>query len=140
MNTILRSLLLCSATHASLSSASAQKFTVLTDTAGVEAAYRWSFPRSGPPELLLRLTNNSREARTMLLGLDVTRDLLTTQELRVDTCIRAAQVLNGKLNGFWFVPEGVDRAGIEGGSIGVVLTELAIDPVERCGTRGNGSQ
>ncbi|MCO6482401.1 MAG: hypothetical protein J5I62_06370 [Flavobacteriales bacterium] len=71
---------------------------------GVTVSYRWSHRPGYPSELLLKIANASGYAQHVKLGLDVSFQTFTVEELSADTCIPAGRVFNGKLNGIYFIP------------------------------------
>lgn len=71
---------------------------------GLDIAYRWNHPAGKPPELLLKLSNTTSMDRTLHLDLGLYYQGRMVETFTADTCIRAGQTLNGKLNGFYFTP------------------------------------
>jgi len=95
---------------------------------GVEVAYRWNHPTGKPSELLLRLKNTAAEDKHVNVVLDLYYQGRTLEMLEADTCIRAGQTLNGKLNGIYFVPQHLTTAQIKDGSAEVEMTRTLIEP------------
>lgn len=95
---------------------------------GVEVAYRWNHPPGGPSELLLRLKNTAADDRNVNVVLDLHYQGRTMETLEADTCIKAGQTLNGKLNGIYFIPERLTTAQIKDGSADVEMTRTLIEP------------
>ena len=95
---------------------------------GVEIAYRWNHPVGKPSELWLRLKNTTEQDRHIDLGIDLYYQGRTVEMFEADTCLRAGQLLNGKLNGIYFVPEQVTTAQIKDGSAEVEATRTLIQP------------
>lgn len=94
---------------------------------GVEIAYRWNHPPGKPSELLLKLSNTTPGDKRIELAIDLFVEGRTVETLQADTCIRTGQTLNGKLNGFWFVPEHVPTERIRNGSAAVEVTRTRIE-------------
>ncbi len=97
-------------------------------TEDVEIAYRWNHPVNGPSELWLRLKNNADHAKHISLGIDLYYQGRTVELFETDTCLRAGQLLSGKLNGIYFVPERVTTAQIKDGSASVETTRTIVTP------------
>lgn len=95
---------------------------------GVEVAYRWDHPPGKPSELLLRLRNTAAEDRHVNVVLDLYYQGRTLETLEADTCIKAGQTLNGRLNGIYFVPQRLTTAQIKDGSADVEMTRTLIEP------------
>lgn len=95
---------------------------------GVEIAYRWNHPVGKPSELWLRLKNTTEQDKHIDVGIDLYYQGRTVEMFEVDTCLRAGQLLNGKLNGIYFVPERVTTAQIKDGSAEVETTRTLIEP------------
>lgn len=94
---------------------------------GVEIAYRWNHPVGKPSELWLRLKNTTEQDKHLNLGIDLYYQGRTVEMFEADTCLRAGQLLNGKLNGIYFVPERVTTAQIKDGSAEVETTRTLIE-------------
>ncbi len=94
---------------------------------GVEMAYRWNHPVGKPSELLLKLKNNSQDDKHVDLVIDLYYQGLTVESFEADTCIKAGQAMNGKLNGIYFVPERVTTEQIESGDAEAELTRTVIN-------------
>ena len=95
---------------------------------GVEIAYRWNHPVGKPSELWLRLKNTTEQDKHLDLGIDLYYQGRTVEMCEADTCLRAGQLLNGKLNGIYFIPERVTTAQIKDGSAEVETTRTLIEP------------
>ena len=95
---------------------------------GVEIAYRWNHPVGKPSELLLRLKNTTMEDRNLNLAIDLYYQGRTLETMQADTCIRAGQTLNGKLNGIYFIPERVTTAQIKDGGTQVETMKTVVEP------------
>ncbi|MBP7408847.1 MAG: hypothetical protein KA941_08820 [Flavobacteriales bacterium] len=95
---------------------------------GVEIAYRWNHPVGKPSELWLRLKNTTDQDKHLDLGIDLYYQGRTVEMFEADTCLRAGQLLNGKLNGIYFIPERVTTAQIKDGSAEVETTRTLIEP------------
>lgn len=94
---------------------------------GVEIAYRWSHPAGKRSELWLRLKNTTEQDKRIDLGIDLYYQGRTVEMFEADTCLRAGQLLNGKLNGIFFVPERVTTEQIKDGSAEVETTRTLIE-------------
>ncbi|MEO8588036.1 MAG: hypothetical protein ABI432_01605 [Flavobacteriales bacterium] len=95
---------------------------------GVEVAYRWNHPVDKPSELLLRLKNTTAGDKHLDLVLDLSYQGLTVESFEADTCIRAGQTMNGKLNGIYFVPQRLTTAQIKDGGADLDMTRTLIEP------------
>ena len=95
---------------------------------GVEIAYRWNHPVGKPSELWLRLKNTTELDKHIDLGIDLYYQGRTVELFEADTCLRAGQLLNGKLNGIYFIPERVTTEQIKDGSAEVETTRTLIEP------------
>jgi len=115
---LLTLLLLSAALHAQF----VQKGTV----EGVEIAYRWNHPIGKPSELLLKLKNTATEDKQLELVIDLYYQGLTVESLEADTCIKAGQTMNGKLNGIYFVPTRLSSEQIKSGDAEAELTRTVI--------------
>ena len=93
---------------------------------GVELAYRWNHPPGKPSELLVRMKNTAAEDRSVHLVIDLAYQGRTVESLTADTCIRAGQTLNGKLNGIYFVPTTLTAEQIKSGDAEAELTRSEI--------------
>ncbi|HPF90045.1 MAG: hypothetical protein H6590_00990 [Flavobacteriales bacterium] len=98
---------------------------------GVEMAYRWNHPVGRSSELILRLKNRTQEDRQVSLVIDLYYQGLTVEVLEADTCIKAGQTLNGKLNGIYFVPQRLTTEQIRSGDAEAELTRTEVRP-ETC--------
>lgn len=97
---------------------------------GIDIAYLWKHVPSKPSELLLRLENKSTEDKQVALVIDLYYQGRTIETLSADTCIRVGQTLNGKMNGFYFIPEKVSTEQIKSGDVDVEITRTMIEPFE----------
>jgi hypothetical protein len=97
---------------------------------GVEVAYRWNHPPGKPSELLLRLKNTAATDKRVSLALDLYYQGRTVETFEADTCMRAGQLMMGKLNGIYFVPQRITTEQIKDGSAKVeaTRTEVANEP------------
>jgi len=111
------------------SSCKAQQFTPAGSDRGVDVSYRWKHAPGKPSELLLKLVNTADSARTVHVGLDLYYQGLTVEQFSADTCIRAGRTMNGKLNGFYFVPQAVTPEQAEGPDVRVEMTGINAIPV-----------
>ncbi len=93
---------------------------------GVEISYRWNHPVGKPSELWLRLKNTTEQDKRVDLGIDLYYQGRTVEMLTADTCLRAGQVMSGKLNGIYFIPERVTTAQIKEGSAALEVTRTLI--------------
>jgi hypothetical protein len=93
---------------------------------GVELAYRWNHPPGKPSELLVRMKNTAAEDRSVHLVIDLAYQGRTVESLTADTCIRAGQTLNGKLNGIYFVPTTLTTEQIKSGDADAELTRSEV--------------
>jgi hypothetical protein len=91
---------------------------------GIEIAYRWNHPPGKPSELLLRLKNTAGFDQRVSVGLDLYYQGRTVETLEADTCMRAGQLLMGKLNGFYFVPLRLTTEQIKDGGAAVETTRF----------------
>ena len=85
-----------------------------------------------PSELLLKMVNGSDSARSVHVGLDLYSEGMTVERFSADTCMRAGRTLNGKLNGFYFIPTSITPEQAAGPDVKVELTELSVTPVVEC--------
>ena len=92
----------------------------------VELGYRWNHPTGKPSELLVRLKNTAAEDRSVSLVIDLSYQGLTVETLELDTCIRAGQTMNGKLNGVYFIPTRLTTEQIKSGDALADLTKTVI--------------
>ncbi len=97
---------------------------------GVDIAYRWKHVPAKPTELLLRLENKAIEDKRMELVIDLYYQGRTVESLFADTCIKVGQTLNGKVNGFYFIPEKVSTEQIKSGDVNVEITRTMIESAE----------
>lgn len=95
---------------------------------GVEFAYRWNHPPGKPSELLLKLVNTANEDKQVDLVIDVHYQGRTVEVLEADTCIRAGQTLNGKLNGIYFIPTKITTEQIKAGDAEAEITRSVVAP------------
>lgn len=93
---------------------------------GVEVGYRWNHPPGKPSELLLRLKNTTGQDKSVSLAIDLYYQGRTVETLEADTCMRAGQLMMGKLNGIYFIPERLTTAQIKDGSAQVEITRTVI--------------
>ncbi len=93
---------------------------------GVDISYRWNHPKGKPSELLLKLTNTAAEDKQVDLSIDLYIQGRTVETLQADTCIRAGQTMNGKINGIYFVPERLTTAHIKEGGTQVEMTNTGV--------------
>lgn len=105
-----------------------KKYTYEGITDGVEVAYRWAHPAGKPSELLVRLRNTTAEDKQMALTLDLYLKGRTVETFEADTCIRGLQTLNGKLNGFFFIPKELTTEQIKSGEGTVEPTRISVSP------------
>jgi predicted RecA/RadA family phage recombinase len=124
-------ILLLSFTAALLMGCAAPQYLAKGTHDGVEVAYRWSHPANKPSELLLRLKNTTENDKQIELVIDVAYQGRTVESLSADTCIKAGQELNGKLNGIYFIPTRVTTQQIKDGGVDVDLTRTTVAPCER---------
>ena len=122
--------LLLSFTAALLMGCAAPQYLAKGTHDGVEVAYRWNHPANKPSELLLRLKNTTENDKQIELVIDVAYQGRTVESLSADTCIKAGQVLNGKLNGIYFIPTRVTTQQIKDGGVDVDLTRTTVAPCE----------
>lgn len=94
---------------------------------GVELAYRWNHPPGKPSELLLKMVNTTAEDKHVDLVIDLYYQGLTVESLEADTCLKAGQTMNGKLNGIYFVPTRLTTDQIKNGDAKAELTRTTID-------------
>ncbi|MBK9513326.1 MAG: hypothetical protein IPO05_06770 [Flavobacteriales bacterium] len=95
---------------------------------GIAVAYRWKHSIGAPSQLLLRMENTTTEDKHVDLVIDLYYQGLTVETLRADTCIRAGQVLNGKVNGIYFIPERLTTEQIKSGDALAEWTNTTIEP------------
>lgn len=95
---------------------------------GVELSYRWKHATGKPSELLLKMTNTATEDKQVALVLDLYYQGRTVESFEADTCIKVGQTLNGKLNGFFFVPQRLSTEQILSGDGTVEMTNTTIVP------------
>ncbi len=93
---------------------------------GVEVAYRWNHPPGKPSELLLRLKNTAGVDKRINLVLDLYYQGRTVESFEADTCMRAGQLLMGKLNGIYFIPQRITTEQIKDGSAKVETTRSEV--------------
>lgn len=94
---------------------------------GVELAYRWNHPTGKPSELLLRMKNTTTEDRTVHLVIDVSYQGRTVESFTADTCMRAGQLMDGKMNGIYFVPTTLTTEQIKSGDAEAELTKSEVE-------------
>ncbi|MBL7964009.1 MAG: hypothetical protein JNM31_09200 [Flavobacteriales bacterium] len=97
---------------------------------GLEVAYRWNHPQGKPSELLRRLKNTAESDRSVALTIDLYYQGRTVESLEADTCVKAGQTLNGKLNGIFFIPERLTTEQIKSGDAQVEVTRLSVQPTD----------
>jgi len=95
---------------------------------GVELSYRWKHAAGKPSELLLKMTNTAAEDKQIDLVLDLYYQGRTVESFEADTCIKVGQTLNGKLNGFFFIPQRLTTEQIKSGDGKVEMTKTSIIP------------
>ncbi len=110
-----------------LASCAAPQYVSKGTYEGVEIAYLWKHPVDKPSELWLRLKNVSDQERKVHVGIDLYYQGRTVEEFEADTCLRAGQLLSGKLNGIYFVPERITTAQIKDGSAAVEMTDTSVE-------------
>lgn len=98
---------------------------------GIDVSYRWNHPTGKPSELLLRLENTTDNALRIDLEIDLTFQGRTVETFNADTCMRAGQVLNGKLNGIYFIPQQVTTEQIRTGGTDLGLGRTTVTPCDR---------
>ena len=95
---------------------------------GVELAYRWNHPPGKPSELLLKMVNTTTEDKRVALVIDLYYQGRTVESLEADTCLKAGQTMNGKLNGIYFIPTRLTTEQIKTGDATAELTRTMIEP------------
>ncbi|MBK9421246.1 MAG: hypothetical protein IPN44_09335 [Flavobacteriales bacterium] len=115
-----------------LTGCKAQQFTQAGAAQGVQVSYRWKHAPGKPSELLLKMVNSSDSARSVHVGLDLYDQGRTVEQFTADTCMRARRTMNGRLNGFYFIPTTVTPEQAAGPDVKVELTELEVTPVVQC--------
>ena len=95
---------------------------------GIAMAYRWKHKAGGHSELLLKMTNTTSEDKRVDLVIDLHYQGLTVETMRADTCIRAGQVLNGRVNGIYFIPERLTPEQIKSGDALAEWTNTIVEP------------
>jgi hypothetical protein len=98
---------------------------------GIGVSYRWNHPAGKPSELLLRLENTTDKDLRIDLEIDLTFQGRTVETFNADTCMRSGQVLNGKLNGIYFVPQQVTTEQIRTGGTDLGLARTTVTPCDR---------
>lgn len=93
---------------------------------GVELAYRWNHPVGKPSELLLKLVNTTTEDKEVDLVIDLFYQGRTVESFSADTCIKAGQTMNGKLNGIYFIPSTLTTEQIKSGDATAEMTRTTI--------------
>jgi len=93
---------------------------------GVEMAYRWDHPAGRSSELLLKLVNTSNEDKEVDLVIDLYYQGRTIETLSADTCLKAGQTMNGKLNGIYFAPAQLTTEQIKSGDVTAEMTRSTI--------------
>lgn len=113
-----------------LSSCAGSKFIEKGIYDGIEVAYRWSHPPNRPSELQLRLRNVSGADKRVSLGLDLYYQGRTVETFEADTCMRPGQLLLGRLNGFYFIPQKLTTEQIKdgGAQVEATRTEVSSEP------------
>ncbi len=94
---------------------------------GVDMSYRWQYPPGKPAELLLRLENTTDADKTIDLAIDLYFQGRTVETFEADTCIGAGQTLNGKVNGFYFIPSRLTSDQLRSGDTQVEATRTVIE-------------
>ena len=105
---------------------SAQKYVRSGLEKGIQVDHRWKLPKSGPPELLLRISNTTEVHKQVHVTVDVAYQGMTREVFEADTCIRSHQVLDGKLNGILFISSALDGDGIRRGDVDITLDRLEV--------------
>ncbi|MBL7957465.1 MAG: hypothetical protein JNM49_05860 [Flavobacteriales bacterium] len=95
---------------------------------GVQLAYRWKHPVGKPSELHLRMKNVAETDRRIDVGIDLYYQGRTIESFEADTCLRPGMVLNGRVNGFYFVPQRLSTQQIKDGGADVEITRALITP------------
>lgn len=108
------------------------QFIAAGEKDGVAVEYRWNLPPGKPPELLLKIANNGPAAQHVHLGLDLYYRDFTVEQFTADTCISAGRVLNGKLNGIYFLPRQVTSEQAASPDTRVDLTEFTTERTGPC--------
>ncbi len=93
---------------------------------GVELAYRWNHPVGKPSELLLKMVNTTADDKEVDLVIDLYYQGRTVESFSADTCIKAGQTMNGKLNGIYFNPSTLTAEQIKSGDATAELTRTTI--------------
>lgn len=99
---------------------------------GVTVSYRWNHRPGHPSELLLKIANVSGYAQHVKLGLDVSFQNFTVEELSADTCIPAGRVFNGKLNGIYFIPRNLTPEQAASPDTQVQLSVFGTERMDGC--------
>ena len=94
----------------------------------MELAYRWNHPPGKPSELLLKMVNTTTEDKRVALVIDLYYQGRTVESLEADTCLKAGQTMNGKLNGIYFIPIAMTTEQIKTGDATAELTRTMIEP------------
>lgn len=110
-----------------IASCASMKYVEKGTHEGIEIAYRWNHPPGKPSELLLRLKNISGADSRVSLGLDLYYQGRTVESFEADTCMRAGQLLMGKLNGIYFVPQRITTQQIQDGSASIEATRIEVN-------------
>jgi predicted RecA/RadA family phage recombinase len=79
----------------------------------------------------MKLTNTTGEDLRIDLGIDLSYQGRTVETLSADTCIRAGQTLNGRLNGIYFIPERLTTEQIKDGGTQVELSRTDVGSCDR---------
>ncbi|MDX9751496.1 MAG: hypothetical protein RBT71_10485 [Flavobacteriales bacterium] len=95
---------------------------------GVDISYRWQHRTGKPAELLLRMENTTAEDRDVSLAIDLYYQGRTVETFSADTCMRAGQTMNGKVNGFYFISARLSNEQVKSGDAQVEMTRTAVDP------------
>ena len=104
------------------------KFIHKGERNGVAMAYRWNHPIGKLSELHLRLKNTGAEDRHVDIAIDLYYQGRTVETFTADTCIKAGQTLNGKLNGIYFVPTQLTTEQIKSGDAEAEMTRSEVEP------------
>lgn len=99
---------------------------------GISVDYRWNHRPEKPSELLVKISNTGPSAKRVHVGLDLYYQGLTVEEFMADTCIKAGRTLNGKVNGFYFIPQTLDAEQLASPDTQVQLTTLRVEEVDHC--------
>ncbi len=99
---------------------------------GVAVSYAWNHRDGKPSELLLKLKNNSNGTKRVHVGIDLSYQAFTVEQLSADTCIPAGRTFTGKMNGIYFVPQHLTAEQAASADTRVQLSQFDVEPTERC--------